>query len=384
MEVTSMATMTHRERVLAACNLEKPDRVPLDFGSTIATTIIEPGYNRLKALLGLEHENRILLLRQGSVIPDDSMLERFDIDTRCLLLGTYQGGPAKQIDENTVLDIWHTTWQRAPEGHYINIDGPFQNAEPSIQQLEDFTWPDPDNEGFYDGLRERAAELRNNTDCAIVFNLPVGIVHQGQFMRGFMEWLTDLYQRPDYTARMSDIIADIWIRIAENSLDLVGELVDVVAWGDDIAMQQGPFVNPDLYREIIKPRHKRMIEAIKRRTDAKLWYHSCGSVYPMIKDLIEIGVDILNPIQVAAKDMDPALLKREFGQKLCFWGAIDTQHLLPFGSPDEVRQGVRNIIDCMAAGGGYVLTGVHNIQKDVPAENIVAMFDEARSYGVYS
>ena len=379
-----MARMTHRERLLAAANRQKPDRVPLDFGSTIATTIIEPGYNNLKNLLGFEHENRILLFRQGSIIPDDSILARFDIDTRPLLLSPYKGGPDKQIDENIYFDIWQTTWQRAPEGHYINVDGPFQNTEPSIQQLESFSWPDPENPGFYENLRTSAKKLREETDCAIVFNLPVGIIHQGQFMRGFMEWLTDLYQRPDYIDRMSEILADIWIGIAKKSMDEIGDLIDIVAWGDDLAMQQGPLFGPDLYRKFIKPRHKRMNEAIKSGTDAKIWYHSCGSVFPLIDDLIESGIDILNPIQVAAKDMDPAALKAEYGDKLAFWGGIDTQHLLPFGTPEEVRIGVREIIDKLGPGGGYILTSVHNMQKDVPPENIVAMFDEAIEYGVYN
>ena len=378
-----MAKMAHRERLLAACNHREPDRVPLDFGSTMSTTIIEPGYDKLKEYLGFEHENRILVLRQGSISPDESILKRLGIDTRGVSLGAYRGGPDKQLDADTYFDIWHTTWKRASEGHYINIDGPFQKAEPHIGQLEAFNWPDPENPGFYENIRESAKKLRNETDYAIVFNMPVGVVHQGQFMRGFMEWLTDLYQRPDYITRMNEFIADIWIGIAERALDLVGDLVDVVTWGDDIAMQQGLFFNPDLYRKIIKPFHKRMIAAVKSKTDAKLWYHSCGAVYPLIEDLIEIGVDILNPIQVSAKDMDPAALKADYGDKLTFWGGIDTQHLLPFGTAEEVRQGVRDMIDKLGPGGGYILTSVHNIQKDVPPENIAAMFDEAKRYGVY-
>lgn len=379
-----MRGMTHRERLLTAINCKEPDRVPLDFGSTIATTIIWPGYNRLKEHLGFQHDNKTMLFRQGSVIPDDSILERFDIDTRGIVLGDYKGGPGKVIDENTVIDIWQTTWKRAPEGHYINIDGPFQKREPSIDDLDKFEWPDPDNPGLYEGLADKAAKLRNNTDCAIVMNMPVGIIHQGQFMRGFMEWLTDLYTNPDYICRMSDLIMDIWIKIAVNVVNEVRDNVDVFAWGDDLAMQEATLFNHEIYRKIIKPRHKEMIEAIKSRGNYKVWYHSCGSVYDLINDLIDIGVDTLNPIQVNAKNMDPLKLKTEFGNRISFWGGIDTQHVLPFGTQDEVRNAVRLMIDSLGKGGGYIVNSVHNIQPDVPPENIVAMFDEAKSYGVYN
>lgn len=378
-----MSDMTHRERVLAAINLEKPDRVPLDFGSTIATTIILPGYEKLKTYLGLEHENRILLQRQGSIIPHESVLKRFDIDTRGFVLGSYKGGNAKEIDDDTFMDIWQTTWKRPPGGHYINVDGPFQNRDADMDDLETFDWPDPDNPGLFEGIREKAEALRKQTDCAVILNLGVGIVHQGQFMRGFAEWFMDLRENPNYVSRLCDILTEIWIRIAKNALEQVGDNVDIVAYGDDVAMQQGPLIHPKLYQKIVKPRHARMNATCKAQGDVKIWYHSCGSVYALMDDIIDVGVDILNPVQVAAKDMDPDRLKEEYGDRICFWGGIDTQHTLPFGTPDEVRTETRHIIDTLGRGGGYVLNSVHNMQKDVPPENIVAMFDEARSYGVY-
>ena len=376
-----MHIMTHRERVLAAVNHQEPDRVPLDYGSTMASTHIKKGYNNLKRYLGLDHETRITWPRLGGVIPDESILRRFDIDTRPLYLGTFQGGYSKQIDEFTYVDFWHTTWMKSKEGHFINIEGPFQNDEPSISQLENFSWPDHANSGLYEGLRERALEWKENTDCAIVLNLPLGPVHQCQFLRGFTEWLVDLYERPDYAVRMADLYAEFWVKVAENALDLVGDLVDIVAWCDDIAMQQALLVSPAVYRNHIKPCHKKLNDALHSMTDAKVWYHSCGSVYPLVEDLIEIGVDILNPIQVSANNMEPGRLKTEFGSKISFWGGIDTQQVLPFGTPEDVREAVRQAIDCLAKGGGYVLASVHNIQNDVPPKNIVAMLDEARAYG---
>jgi uroporphyrinogen decarboxylase len=178
-------------------------------------------------------------------------------------------------------------------------------------------------------------------------------------------------------------VADIWIKIAENALDATGDHVDVIAWGDDVAIQESTLMSPGTYRELVKPRHKRMVQALKSRCGAKIHFHSCGSVYALLEDLIDIGIDALNPIQVSAHNMDPATLKREFGDRLTFWGGIDTQQVLPYGSPREVREEVRYTIECLAPGGGYVLAGVHNLQGDVPPENVVAMYDEGRKYGAY-
>ena len=181
---------------------------------------------------------------------------------------------------------------------------------------------------------------------------------------------------------MMDRAADIWTRMARNALKEVGEYVDVVSWGDDLASQESPLFSPKIYRELVKPRHARMIDGVKSMADVKVNYHTCGSVYPLIEDLIDIGVDALNPLQVSARNMDPAKLKRDFGDRLAFWGGMDTHRLLPFGTPDEVRKETRRMIDLMGRGGGYILATVHNIQAEVPPENIVAMFDEARSHRV--
>jgi len=153
--------------------------------------------------------------------------------------------------------------------------------------------------------------------------------------------------------------------------------------GDDVAMQESTLVSPQVYRELIKPRHGRIVTAVKSRNNVKVLFHTCGSVYPLIEDLIEIGVDALNPVQVSARNMDPVKLKKEFGDRIAFWGAIDTHRILPFANPMEVREEVRSIIDRMGKGGGYVLSAVHNIQAEVPPENIVSMFEEAKSSGVY-
>jgi uroporphyrinogen decarboxylase len=325
-----------------------------------------------------------MVKRARTALPDESILQKFDIDTRPVMLGDYKGGRAKEIDDNTIMDAWGVIWKKAPDGHFINAEGPFQKSDPEIESLETFEWPDPNNPGLYEGLEDRAAYLRKNTDYAIVLNLNVGVVHLCQFIRGFAEWLMDLYENPHFACRMMDMVADIWIRIAQRALDVVGENVDVIMWGDDIASQKSTFMSPQMYRDLVKPRHSRMIAALKARSDAKVHYHSCGSVYGVIEDLIDIGIDALNPIQVNARNMDPSRLKHEFGDRLAFWGSIDTQRVLPYGTADEVREEVRKVIDAMSPGGGYILASVHNIQAEVPPENIVAMFEEGKSFGRYS
>jgi uroporphyrinogen decarboxylase len=175
---------------------------------------------------------------------------------------------------------------------------------------------------------------------------------------------------------------EIYLEIVSNALDAVSAYVDVVTFGDDVAFQDRPMVRPATYRELIKPRHQQITDLIKSKTDAAVLYHCCGSVHSLMPDFIEMGMNALNPVQVSAMDMDDtARLKREFGADICFWGGVDTQRVLPYGTPDEVRKEVRRRINDVSASGGYVLAAVHDIQEDVPPENIVAMAEAVREFG---
>ena len=377
-----MTEFTHRERVLAALDHQATDRTPIDFGGTFTTTMFYAAYDRLKEQLGIpvgQAAAQVSPTRRLAVI-EPAVLDRFDVDTRYLALGTYEGDQ-KVIDEDTYFDEWGVTWRKAGDGPYLYVDGPFFGIKkPPLDLLEGRDWPDPDNPGYYRGLSERAEALRRDTDCAIILNLPVGIDHQAQFLRGFGESLTDLYRNREFIERLYDIIADWYIAVADNALALVGDKIDIVFMGDDLASQQAPLFDPEIYRAIIKPRHRRIIEAIKSHGAPKVLYHSCGAVTALIDDLIEIGVDALNPVQVTANGMEPKALKQRYGRRIAFWGGISTQGVLPFGTPEDVRAEVRHTIDCLGQDGGYVLNSVHNLQNDVPAENVIAMFDEARSY----
>jgi uroporphyrinogen decarboxylase len=367
--------MTHRERVLAAVDRKETDRTPIDFGGTLATTIVPSTYDALKRHLGEIHETQIGWMRQQLVMPAESILRRFDVDTRPLKLGNYDEGKAGVLSSHQMIDHWGTTWSKEVGGHYLNVDGPFYHTGPDMDLIEAYDWPDPDDPGLYRGLKARAEELYHGSDYAVILDLGIGIVTRAQFVRGFMEFLMDMTLHPGFAAALLNKLGQIWIRIARNALQAVGHLVDVVFWGDDYGMQQGPMFRPQHFSDFVKPVNQQMLAAVKELTDARILLHSCGSVAPMISDLIDTGIDALNPVQVSADNMEPSKLKAEFGDRLAFWGGIDTQDVLPFRTPAEVRDDVNFIIKTLGRGGGYVLSTVHNIQDQVPPENIVAMFE---------
>jgi uroporphyrinogen decarboxylase len=372
-----MRSLTHRERVLTSLNHEQPDRIPLDFGGLTTTDIVAPAYENLKSHLGLKLTAR----PDRTLTPEEPVLQKLDIDTRTLRLGRFKGKARKEIDADTYVDEWGTTWKRVPGNFFIAVDGAFKNREPKIEILETFSWPDPDDPGLYEGLKERAEQLHEHTDFAVVQTvLTNGILKLCCSMRGFSEFLVDLSQNTEFACRLLDINTDFCVRIIKNVLRTVGENADVVFFPDDLGHQQSTFVSPKMYRELIKPRHKRLFDAIKAESAAKIVFHSDGAIFAILEDLIELGVDALNPVQVSARHMEPEKLKLTFGDRLTFWGGIDTREILPFGTTEQVRAEVRRMIDVLGKAGGYVLASVQTIQAEVPPENIVAMFDEARSY----
>jgi uroporphyrinogen decarboxylase len=203
-------------------------------------------------------------------------------------------------------------------------------------------------------------------------------------MRGLERWFMDMIEQPEFCEALIDQTLRFWLDWFDAFLAEVGDVVDVIMIGDDLAGQGGPLFQPDFYRRVVKPRHKRLVQSIKSRTTAKIWYHTCGACQGYIPDLLDNGIDILNPVQISAASMDPTELKSRFGQRLVFWGGgIDSQHVLPLADPEAVRQHVRRNVEIFKPGGGYVFNNVHNIQAGVPAENIVAMYDAAYEAGFY-
>jgi len=371
--------MTHRERVIAALNHEETDRVPMDLGSTRVSGINVMAYERLKQHFGLEKETVVVDQMQNLARVDEEILEALDLDCVLLLAGAPDRSQAQFLPDGRWKDEWGVIRRLQPKGYYYELDVSPLAGPKTLDDLETYPWPDPDDPGRTRGLAEMARRLREETDYALVGHAPGGWVHTAQYLRGFEDWYMDLALQPDFAVELMRRCRDVTLRMAANFLDAVGEYLDVVATGDDIATQNGPMMSPGMYRDLIKPLQREQFALFHEKTKAKVFYHSCGSVYKLLEDLIEIGVDILNPVQVSAADMgDTARLKREFGDRLCFWGGIDTQRVLPRGTPDDVRAEVKRRIADLAVNGGYVLNAVHNIQPDVPLENLLALYEAGR------
>lgn len=373
--------MTSRERVFTALRHEEPDRVPIDLGG--GTTGIEvEAYDRLKALLGFQSQTKTFV--RDHVEVDEPILQRFGIDTRYVQVGAPRGYRVELAPDNSYVDIWGTRWRKPPSSLYYDmVEFPIKDA--TLDDLKRYRWPDPHDPGRTDGLRERARKLFEETDAAVVLDVTgFGVFEQGWALRGFENFYMDLVAEPAFAEALIQGVADYQIALYAHVLAEVGPYVHVAMVAEDLGSQESALISPDTYRRMIKPAQKRVWQFIKSKTDASLFLHSCGSVRTFIPDLIEIGVDILNPVQVAAAGMDPQELKREFGKELTFWGGgCDTQRVLTFGTPDDVEREVRQRIAALAPGGGFVFNQIHNIQPQVPAENVVRMLDTALTYGRY-
>ena len=383
-------TMTSRERVLKTLNHEIPDRVPLDLGGN-QTGIHKNAYLRLLAHLGIKDDLVIMDAVQQLARPCEAVLQRFHVDTRYVAAGppaNWKGGIVQNVRGGK---LWHdltdefgVTWSM-PEDFPLYMDishHPLANA--TTADLRDYPFPKGDDPTRFAGLRERALTLRRETPYAVVSGIS-GVVYEFcWYMRGLEQWFCDLITDPGFCEALIDQTLKYWMDWFRLFLDEVGDVVDVIMIGDDLAGQDGPLFNPELYRRIVKPRHKKLVQYIRSRTQAKIWYHTCGACQDYIPELLDNGIDILNPVQISAAKMDPAQLKAVYGKRLVFWGGgIDAQHVLPFAKPEEVARQVRRNVETFKAGGGYIFNNVHNIQGGVPPENIVAMYDTAYEAGFY-
>lgn len=374
--------MTSRERVLCALNHETPDRVPIFFGTSGVTTMLPHGYDRLKAHLGIQGETQVFWRGLQYVLMDEEVLAWSGSDGRPLIAGPAPATLDRDISETAYVDGWGCLWERPPQGEYFDpVDSPIRTA--TIDDLDDYAWPDLAHPSRFVGLREKAKAIQN-AGYAVVALSGVTPFEQSYMLRGVEQWMYDLAGDPDFALALMRKITDLQKASVIELLDEAGDYIDVLVMGDDLGSQTSTLISPKMYRQLVKPFHVELMSEIKQRTKAKIFYHSDGNIYSLLPDLIEIGVDLLNPVQVNAGDMgDTARLKREFGDRLSFCGAIDTGWVLPFGAPDDVRAEVRRRIKDLAPGGGYILASVHCIQPDVPLENIIAMLDEAKVAGKY-
>ena len=382
--------MKSRERVVTALNHEEPDRVPIDLGGSVVTSIALSTYANLRAELGLSAGTvREMEAVQQIAFVDEDVKELLGVDV--IPVFSYPpSGEAASVTERadgslTFEDDFGATLRMPKDGFYFDWQE-FPLSEPSIDALAEMPWPDPADPARYAGLREATLKLRQETDYALFGMAPCGhdVFNQLFRVRGMEDGMMDLILHSEFVEAFLDRLTDTIIQAQTLFLDEVGDLIDVHFAADDLSGQHGPLISPKIYRRIIKPRQAKIMEAIKSKTDAKVFYHSCGAVGTFIPDLIELGVDILNPVQVAASGMDTAELKRVYGNELSFWGGgCDTQRVLARGTTQEIRDEVLHRIRDLAPGGGFVFNPVHNIQPLISPASIVTMFEAAREFGRY-
>jgi uroporphyrinogen decarboxylase len=382
--------MSPRERVSLALNHEEADRVPIDLGG-FQTGIHRVAYQDLNAHLGLKEEPPILDPVQQLVSPSETVLQQFHCDFRYVGANAPAGfdGSIKQ----NVRDgrLWHdladefgVVWSMPDDqGLYMDISH-HPLAEATLEDLDDYPWPDGTDPTRFEGLRERALDMRQNTPYALSSTI-CGVSYEiCWYMRGLERWFMDMLENQAFCEALIDRTSGYWVDWMAGFLGEVGDLLDVIMIGDDLAGQPGPLFSPKFYRSVIRPRQQRVIDTIKKHSKAKIWYHTCGDCSVYIPDFIEMGIDILNPVQISTPGMDPRCLKEKWGKEIVFWGGgIDSQHVLPFATPEQVRQQVRENVEMFKPGGGYVFNNVHNIQAGVPPENIVAMYEAAYEFGFY-
>jgi uroporphyrinogen decarboxylase len=376
--------------MLAALNHQTPDRVPIDLGGN-QTGIHKFAYEALLAYLGIQDRIVIMDAVQQLAQPCEAVLERFHVDTRYIAAKAPAGFEGKIEQNRRNGRLWHdlrdefgVVWSMPDDQPYYMDITHHPLAEATLADIADYPFPKGDDPSRFDRLREQALRIRNETPYAVVSGISGVVYETCWYLRGLERWFMDLVSEPEFCEALLDQTLKFWLDWFRLFLDAVGDLVDVIMIGDDLAGQTGPLFRPELYRAIVKPRQKRLVQYIRSRTQAKIWYHTCGACIPYIPDLLDNGVDILNPVQVSAKDMDPAALKARFGDRLVFWGgAIDAQHVLPSASPEAIREHVRRNLEVWKPNGGYVFNNVHNIQAGVPPENIVALYDAAYEFGFY-
>jgi uroporphyrinogen decarboxylase len=314
---------------------------------------------------------------------DEEVMVRLGSDGRVLLPRAAASTLRREVSPHEFVDDWGVNWRMSPGvAYYESLEPPLRNA--TIDDIDRYAWPDMAHPSRFQGLGEEARHLHEDTPYAVVALSGVSPHEIIYIMRGLDTWLVDLIADPEFAHALMRKVTDIMLAGVTRHLEEVGPYIDVLITGDDLGTDSSLMVSPQVYRRMIKPYHAELMAAIKQKTKAKIFFHSDGNIYPLIGDLIEIGVDLLNPVQVSAGDMgDTARLKREFGKKISFCGAIDTQTVLPHGTPEEVRAEVRGRIKDLAPGGGYIVASVHCIQPDVPPENVLAMCDEVQVSGKY-
>jgi len=363
-------------------NHQQPDRLLIDFGKHIGS-IHRRAYIQLRDHLGdvsMVNENKVLDRMAQTVWPDEALLQRFDIDFRWLVPNWVQLTPREDIEG--YIDMWGVPYRALEDWDHCVVDGsPMREA--TIDEIDDFLWPDPHDPEQYKGLREQAKFLYENTDYVIGADaIKAGMLMNSLQLRGYDQFFMDLVLNVDLAEKLMDKIMWTLKEMWTHYMEEVGEYVQLAYVTDDFGTQKSMMISPKMFRDLIKPRWKELNDHIKSQADVKIMFHSDGAILPLLDDFIDMNVDILNPVQTSVSGLeDTFALKEKYGDRLSFHGAIDVQQMLPNASTEELEQEIARRIYDLGRNGGYILAPCHNIGHDIPPENIVTLFDKARELG---
>jgi len=415
--------MNSRERVIKVLNHEIPDRIPVDLGGSRVTGISAIAYNNLKKKLGIKSgSTKISDFVMQLAYPENNILEMFNTDiidagqaflefenpwkdfvlrdgSSCLVPGRINfrlqpdGAVNVVYKDNMVLGKMPSRSLYVDQTYWVygNMDKiPREiNADDFKKELWDYTSPVPGNFNIFDSAQAEIfknciKKIYETTGYAVILRFGGNLVESGFCIRGMENYLCDLYTDEKGVNRFLDVLMEGYINGINKVLELAGDYINILMFADDMGSENAPFFSPQIYKKFFKDRHRQMWELIHSKSKCKIFLHSCGSIYELLPDLIEAGLDILNPVQTSARDMEAKRLKEQFGKDLIFWGGCcNTREVLVKGSPQDVKNDVKERIGILGKNGGLIFNQIHNILADVPPENIIALFEAAKLYGQY-
>ena len=382
--------MNSRERMLLALNHKQGDRVPLDIGGIAQSGMHHKAYTALREYYGLERKEPELIniITQAARI-DEELMDKMGTDAR-IVYGKWASPEINipRIEGNyKVFENEFAVGFRMPVdgGLYYDIVSHPLDKDDFQEALANYTFPNPNEDWRFDMLIHDAKAARVKGKLTVLMGMCPGIYEVGSWLRGFERYLMDMLTEPENIDKLTDILSEMKAQYWGKALSIVGDYIDVINEADDMASQKSLMFSLDMYRKLIKPYHTRIFSRAKKAAPhIKCMLHSCGAVRELIPDLIEAGVEILNPVQYSADGMDLKLLKKNFGKDIVFWGGgIDTQSVLQNGTVCEIKNEAKKNIEILGVDGGFVFSPVHIIQSGVPPENIVAMIEAAQEFGKY-
>jgi len=397
--------------LLLTLNHKQPDRIPVDLGSSTVTGISAIAYNNLKKHLGIEKPTRVFDVVQQLASVDMEVIDLFSVDALDINMISTETGEWYNVELQDGSKAQFPGWYRPvkdKDGSWYTVDNegtilsrrasgaafydqmyfPYENGYPVNlndlnKALKKISWVVHSHASNLNAgeLREKLIKLKESTGKALVMSGGVKLLELGFFIRRMDNFLMDLMTDELKLTEMLDILVDMHLAGLEKKCATLGDIVDVIRFGDDLGMTSGPFMDLDTFRKHFKPRYKILCDYVKKTTGMKIFMHSCGSVRQFIPDFIDVGIDILNPVQTNCFDMDPVDLKREFGRDIAFWGGgVDTASILNRATPEEVRKDVLNRCEIFSKDGGFVFAPIHNILSEVPPQNIIAAYDAVMEF----